>query len=134
MIHAEPVFQILYVSRLAPACDFGVVKAIVAVARAFNSEHAITGALLFDGERFGQLLEGTEAEVQALMSRIALDRRHTHVTVLYAGASLTGRTMKRWASGYCDACAFESFDCETGLRDRPALDAVVSVLGGADLD
>lgn len=134
MVHAEPVFQLLYVSQLAPGCDFGVVKDIVAVARRHNAEHGITGALLFDGERFGQLLEGAEVDVRALMSRIARDPRHTDVQVLYAGQCLTARAMQRWASGYCDAGAFEAFDRETGLRDRPALDAFVSVLGGADLD
>lgn len=134
MIHDEPVFQILYISRLAPECDFVVVKAVVTVSRVYNVEHGITGALLFDGERFGALLEGAEAEVQALMSRIASDPRHTDVRVLCAGQSVNGRAMKRWASGYCDACAFESFACETGLHDHPALDAFFSVLGGADLD
>lgn len=98
MVHAEPVFQLLYVSRLAPGCDFGVVKDIVAVARRYNAEHGITGALLFDGERFGQLLEGAEVDVRALMSRIARDPRHTDVQVLYAGQCLTARAMQRWAS------------------------------------
>jgi hypothetical protein len=134
MVPAEPVFQLLYVSRLAAEFDFGVVKDIVAVARRHNAERAITGALLFDGERFCQLLEGSQADVQALMQTIERDPRHTHLAVLLAGRPLAARSMPRWASGYCDAGALEPFDTGSGLHDQTALDAFQSILRGADLD
>ena len=84
MAQSETAFQLLYISKLAADCDFSVVKEIVEVARRSNPALGITGALLFDGERFCQLLEGGEAEVRGLMDRIAADARHTRVRVLHA--------------------------------------------------
>jgi hypothetical protein len=42
--------------------------------------------------------------------------------------------MTRWASGYCDPDELAVFEGETGLRDQPALAALVSILTGADTD
>ena len=133
MSPGEPTFQALYVSQMAQGTDFGIVREIAAVSRRRNPARGITGALLFDGERFGQLLEGTEPVVRALMNRIARDPRHTHVNLLFMGPCPDARAMEGWASGYCDASLLEAFDGATGLRDRAALDAFISVLKGADL-
>ena len=134
MVNAETPFQVLYVSQLAPGSDFGVVKEIVTVSRLRNPARGISGVLLFDGERFGQLIEGAEADVQALLRSIEGDPRHTGVRVLFAGPSDTGRVMQRWASGYCDVSELEPFHAAVGLRDRAALDAFVTVLKGADIE
>ena len=134
MPDAENPFQVLYVSQLAPGCDFGVVKEIVAVSRQRNPERRLTGALLFDGERFCQLIEGAQAEVQQLMRRIARDPRHADVRMLFVGRSGRPRSLQRWASGYCDSAELEAFDAADGLRERPALEAFISVLRGADVE
>ena len=133
MVQRETTFQILYVSQMAHGADFGIVREVVTAARHRNPARGITGALLFDGERFCQLLEGPEPVVKALMKSIARDPRHTQINALFTGPCLGERAMQRWASGYCDACLLEAFDGDTGLRDRPALDAFISVLKGADL-
>lgn len=133
MVHVETPFQLLYVSQLAPGCDFGVVKEIVSVSRQRNPERGITGALLFDGERFCQLIEGAEADVQALMGHIARDPRHTEVSVLFAGQCLAGRAMRRWTSGYCDASELDALAGDAALHDRSALNEFFSVLRRADV-
>jgi Sensors of blue-light using FAD len=135
MAPAETSFQLLYVSHLAPGADFAVVKGIVDVARLRNPAHGITGALLFDGERFCQLIEGAEHEVGALMQSIGRDPRHTNVRVLFSGPSPGGgHALRRWVSGYCDAIELEAFDGETGVRDADAVQAFLSVLQGADVE
>ena len=134
MVRAETSFQLLYVSRLAPGCTWEIVKEIVAASRKHNPAHGIGGALLFDGERFCQLIEGAEANVQALLRNIVRDPRHTDVKVLFEGESLGARAMPRWASGYCDSHELEALDGESGLRDRPALHGFVLVLKAADLE
>ncbi len=117
---------------MSPGCDFSIVKDIVAAARTRNLACGITGALLFDGERFCQLIEGAEAEVQSLMQRIAHDPRHTGVAIVCTGHALSTRVTARWVSGYCDPFELQVFDGATGLRGQPALDAFASILAGAD--
>jgi Sensors of blue-light using FAD len=135
MVSGAISFQLLYVSHLAPGADFAVVKEIVDVARLRNPAHGITGALLFDGERFCQLIEGAEAEVSTLMQSISRDPRHTDVRVLFAAPSPhSERALRRWVSGYCDANDVEAFDGEAGLRGADALQAFLSVLRGADVE
>jgi Sensors of blue-light using FAD len=134
MDRVENPFQLVYVSRLAPACTWEVVKEIVAAARRNNPVHGITGALLFDGERFCQLIEGDEDTVRALLHNIARDPRHTDLRVLFEGESANGRTTQRWVSGYCDAHELEEFDVAPGPGEGMALDWFLSVLHGADVD
>lgn len=134
MVRAENPFQLLYVSRLAPGCNWEVVKEIVAAARTHNPAHEITGALLFDGERFCQLIEGAEADVRALAHNIWNDPRHADLRTLFAGPSRIGRTTQRWVSGYCDAHELEQFDAEAGPSDTHALDSFLAVLQGADME
>ena len=132
MAQAETSFQLLYISHLASHCDFSVVKEIVDVARRSNPALGITGALLFDGERFCQLLEGGEPEVRALMRRIAADSRHTGVRVLDAGVFTAGLVMNHWASGYCDAHDLDLFDDATHT-EASFIDQFIAVLNHADI-
>lgn len=132
MAKAAASFQRLYISRLAPGCDFSVVKEIVELARRNNPVQGITGALLFDGERFCQLLEGSEPEVHALMHRIEADTRHTGVRVLHAGAAPAGLLLQRWASGYCDAHDLDGLDTDAAITPSP-IDQFSAVLNRADI-
>ena len=133
MGHLESPFQMLFVSRIAVGFDFGIIRNIVLAARERNAAGRITGGLLFDGERFCELIEGDEADVRQLIERISHDSRHTDVTVLFAGPAPAGRVVQRWVSGYCDAAAMDAFGAGGGLRDRLALDAFTSLLAGADV-
>jgi hypothetical protein len=133
MGHVEKPFQILFVSRIAAGCDVGIIRNIVLAARERNAARRISGALLFDGERFCELIEGPEADVRQLMQGISRDSRHTQVTVLFADSALPGRMAQRWVSGYCDAAAMDALGAEGGLRDGPALEAFTAVLAGADV-
>ena len=132
MAQADTVFQLLYVSHLAADCDFSVVKEIVDVARRSNPALDITGALLFDGERFCQLLEGGELAVRALMSRIEVDVRHTDVRVLHAAVTSAGLVMHRWASGYCDAHELDVIAAAIGVEPS-LIGEFTAVLNRADI-
>lgn len=134
MSRAENPFQLLYVSRLASACTWEVVKEIVAAARRNNPGYGVSGALLFDGERFCQLIEGDEPAVRTLMDNIARDPRHTDVRLLFTGQSPSGPITQRWVSGYCDAHELEVFDTAPGPGEGLALEWFVSVLRGADVE
>jgi hypothetical protein len=134
MLHAETVSQILYVSQLAPTRKFSCVSEIIATSRVANSARGLTGALIFDGEYFCQLIEGDDAEVQDLMQRIADDPRHTNVTLLFASQTSHARLTRSWRSGYCEAQLLGAFAQAEGPRGDTALAAFMSVLASADME
>ena len=134
MVRDEKSFQLLYASRLAPERTWEVMKEVADAARRNNPAHGITGALLFDGERFCQLIEGEKAAVHALMDNIASDARHSDVKLLFAGMAQQGRVTQRWASGYCDAHELEAFGRAPGSGDRSVLETFLSLLRRADID
>jgi len=129
----EPPFQILFVSRMVGDADFGFVKEIVTRARHSNPAKGIAGALLFDGEHFCELIEGSEASIRALLSSIARDARHADLTLLHVGPATPGRAVAGWVSGYCETSDMEAFIGPNGLRGAAALNAFISVVRRADV-
>ena len=128
------LFQILYVSQLARGVDFRVVKDIVRASRSHNPAREITGALLFDGERFCQLLEGRQGDVASLMRRIERDGRHGAVRTLHSGPA-TGRALRSWRSGYCESAHdLDAFDGTRGLAGADAVRAFIALARTADLE
>lgn len=79
------LYEVLYVSTLAPQHPPGIVAEIAARARQRNAELGVTGLLIFDGQRFCQQLEGTQKAVLKLIDRIREDPRHIQVEVLHHG-------------------------------------------------
>ncbi|MEO5698467.1 MAG: BLUF domain-containing protein [Burkholderiaceae bacterium] len=125
---------LLYLSELAPDRSAGVVKDIFSLSRRRNPSYGITGALLFDGGRFCQLLEGPEKQVQRLMQCIREDERHVHVEVLGEHRKLDERRLNGWRAGYCDASALDTLEAFRGADGATAIRAFLSVLPGADLE
>lgn len=76
-----------------------LVEALVWHARRSNAIDGITGGLLCTGARFVQTLEGTVAAVDALMTRIERDDRHTCLVVIDQREVVT-RTFGQWALAY----------------------------------
>jgi len=76
--------SILYISRsLLPDGEAASkVEAILELARDHNHRAGITGALIFTGRYFAQLIEGPHGPTDGLMSRICLDPRHDRVNIL----------------------------------------------------
>lgn len=93
-----PVFRLVYRSHnLVPAPDRKAeLGAIFSVSRSGNRERGVTGALLTHGDWFVQTLEGDEGVVRDLYDRIAEDRRHDAVSVIFA-ERVRDRVFSRWA-------------------------------------
>ena len=79
------LYEVLYVSTLAPTQPLSMVAQIAGRARLVNAELDITGLLIFDGQRFCQQLEGPQNAVLKLIERIRNDPRHINVEVLHHG-------------------------------------------------
>jgi hypothetical protein len=133
-LSSAPLFHVLYVSQLAHGADFSVVKDIVRASRSHNPARSITGALLFDGERFCQLLEGGPTEVAALMTRIERDARHAAIRTLHSGPA-RGRALRSWRSGYCESASdLDVFEAAHGLTGLDAVRTFLALARTADLE
>lgn len=79
------LYEVLYVSVLAPGVPVSAVAAIASHARAANAQRGITGLLVFDGNCFCQQLEGMQKNVLSTMDCICQDPRHVQVSVVHQG-------------------------------------------------
>jgi hypothetical protein len=75
------------------------VDRIVQHAQSWNTSVGITGALVYSGPHFAQILEGPAVQLSALMGRIKLDARHRDATIIKSG-SLSERKFAAWHMAY----------------------------------
>lgn len=94
---------------------------IVQWSTAFNSTVGITGALIFTGTHFAQLIEGEEAAISTLIASILRDPRHSSVNILFRGRE-TVRRFPDWSLAYNGKSQFvsrhvsEAFASTTGPK------------------
>ena len=79
------LYEVLYVSVLAPGVSVSAVAAIASHARIANAQRGVTGLLVFDGNCFCQQLEGMQKNVLSTMARIDQDPRHVQMQVVHQG-------------------------------------------------
>ncbi|SFV04008.1 Sensors of blue-light using FAD [Polaromonas sp. YR568] len=127
------LYEILYVSTLAPEAPLSVVGDIAAKARIANAQHDITGLLIFDGMRFCQQLEGGQKQVLALLERIRQDTRHINMQILHHG-ELALRRFRNFSLGYCMVEDDDVLERMERLDGQAALDAFSGLLTQLDLD
>lgn len=73
---------LIYRSRVDPKLQQASIHKLVQDALCKNNANHVTGILLFDGAEFFQVLEGEEAVINALFTRIRADPRHNAVVLL----------------------------------------------------
>jgi hypothetical protein len=74
--------SLIYTSVASAGLSDEAVVDIHNSARAFNGLDGISGLLVFNGERFLQIIEGSEDAIEDLLRRLRADPRHTEVTVV----------------------------------------------------
>ncbi|WP_027994528.1 BLUF domain-containing protein [Simplicispira psychrophila] len=124
------LYEVLYVSVLAPGAPVSAVAEIAGHARAANAQRGITGLLVFDGNGFCQQLEGTQKNVLSAMERISQDARHVQISVVHHGP-LTARRFSDFSLAFSPAedadtlAALALLDGEAALQAFHALRASV---------
>lgn len=126
--------HLAYLSRLAPQCDYSVFSAISRSARARNAQAGIAGVLLFDGERFFQWMYGRPEAVTAMMSTIALDRRHTGLSFRLETLLPAGDHDRTWRAGFVDAQAMDQVAATGHGEGQQLLHAIARLIEDADLE
>lgn len=97
------LFQLAYISRSSiagsPEEIEKQVNAILHQSQTNNKSHDITGALLYSGGYFCQVIEGPEDEVLARFKTIQTDSRHKNVKILHYH-QIDERGFSEWAMAY----------------------------------
>jgi hypothetical protein len=122
------LYEVLYVSQLAPGHSVSVVAEIAATARLANAQANITGLLIFDGQRFCQQLEGPKKAVLKLIERIRTDPRHVNVEVVHHGA-VDGRRFQNFSLAFSTVEDVDALSRMESLDGDAALAAFRAVCG-----
>ena len=122
------LYEVLYVSTLAPDQPLSVVAEIAGRARQVNAELDVTGLLIFDGQRFCQQLEGPQKAVLKLIERIRNDPRHINVEVIHHGP-LAGRRFQQFSLAFSTVEDVEALSRMEQLDGDAAIAAFETVRG-----
>jgi len=90
---------VIYASAAAPEMTPCVLYSLLAKARSYNRRLGVTGALLYAKGHFLQILEGRPEALDHLMEKIATDKRHKNVCVLYR-IPIEERCFPEWSLGF----------------------------------
>ena len=99
------LYQIVYCSKnqIAGASKDveSEIRSILAKSRENNQKAGISGALLFSGATFAQVLEGPLAAVEEIFEIIQCDARHSDVVML-RNTVTEDRIFSDWSMAYAD--------------------------------
>lgn len=101
--------QIFYISR-SRATPLEV-EDILIRARALNASRGVTGALLYTGGHFAQVLEGPAEALAVTLSGIAADPRH-HRMRLLIDSRLSARRFAAWSMAFMEATGADDLMAE----------------------
>lgn len=93
------MIQLIYASRATHAMTEKELEKVLAVARSRNSKQGITGLLLYAEEKFLQVLEGEEREVNDVYASIIKDPRNSG-NVIYERKTISKREFPDWSMGF----------------------------------
>lgn len=112
-----PLHQLFYISQATLASGDDV-QPIVRVSRSRNATLGVTGALVFSGDHFAQVLEGLPEDLEALISSIRRDVRHT-ILWEWPMRLATERWYPGWSMGYLQNDNLEALVDQLSLAPRP---------------
>lgn len=90
------MIRLIYLSQQAKPLSMEEFDSLCLKASEFNRRVGISGLLLSNGKEFMQCIEGPEAAVRALYSKIQLDERHRDIRLLFS-SPVSGRIFNDWS-------------------------------------
>ena len=93
------MLSIAYVSAATEHVSDADVAAILTQSRANNAQHGLTGALIYHGGRFIQILEGPDEHVKARFAVISADPRH-RILQTVREKQIAERQFPQWTMGF----------------------------------
>ena len=98
----------------------GEIESILAASRRNNELVGVTGALMFSGGYFVQVLEGEQEAVEATFERIQQDSRHGSVQ-LVAFEPVAEQSFRNWSMAYIGKPG-EADEFLSGLAEKTGFD------------
>ncbi len=89
---------------------------LLRVSHSNNRAKNITGILLYRGGNFLQVLEGEEAEVEALYEKIKADKRHSNVITIFK-RPIKQREFDDWEMGFVNFDSLREDEIPEGYSD-----------------
>ena len=114
------LIELTYVSEPAQNMSFLGLMRLLYHSYSNNQALGITGALIYENNQFGQVIEGERANVLKAWKRIQDDKRHHRIELLEI-RDITERTYPDWLLRF--------YGGESLTKDYPAL---ASMVGGMD--
>lgn len=109
------LMQLAYISKSNIQGDLTAIREQIAnildAAQKNNAEQDITGALLYSGGYFCQVLEGDEDAIGELVEKIQMDSRHSDITILHF-EPVEKRDFTEWAMAFAGVEASMRFDID----------------------
>lgn len=120
------LYSAAYISKSAMAGTLeeqrALLEQILGTAQRNNSRLNVTGALLYSGGYFCQVLEGEAAVLEELFETIQMDARHSQITVL-SFLPIEQRRFPEWAMASAGLEPDMRFDIEGIRASKDALAA-----------
>jgi hypothetical protein len=91
--------HLVYQSTATKPFSEAELKALLEQSRAWNTDHQLTGMLLYSDGDIIQVLEGSEPEVKGIFASISADFRHFNVMKL-ADGPIQQRSFSDWSMGF----------------------------------
>jgi hypothetical protein len=95
------MYQLLYVSEATHSMSKNELLSLLQQSKLNNYKQHITGLMLYKDQRFMQILEGNETDVENLYAKIAQDSRH-HELVVLLRKQTDKPLFKDWSMGFID--------------------------------
>jgi hypothetical protein len=114
----------LVLAHLAAEAGAGAVADIFKRGRARHGQWAITGVMLFDGERLGALLCGAQPQVALAAEALLTDLRLRAPWVLAEASEPPPWLAPAWRSGWCEPDALAAL-AALGIASAPEGDAAI---------
>ena len=89
------LIELTYVSEPAQNMSFLGLMRLLYHSYANNQTSGITGALIYENNKFGQVIEGAEKDIELLWQKIQKDGRHKNVRLIERKV-ISDRSFNKW--------------------------------------
>ena len=96
------LIELTYVSEPAQEMSFLGLMRLLYHSYLRNTSMGITGALIFENNRFGQVIEGPRTQIEDLWEKIQKDTRHKNIRLIES-KSIEHRSFNKWTMIFQDS-------------------------------
>jgi len=96
------LIELIYVSEPAQEMSFLGLMRLLYHSYLRNMSAGVTGALIFENNRFGQVIEGPRTQIEDLWEKIQKDTRHKNIR-LVESRPIEHRSFSKWTMVFQDS-------------------------------